>query len=93
MLARRGEDYVCVGLTSLWLVSCVGVVVSKGVLLSVCIEQPIVLAINWVVWDFYGNHLANNSVICDPILVQETSFGDKRWAVGVLSSLLFGSFI
>ena len=42
--------------------SCVGAVFSNGDLLSVCEEQPIVLATAWVIWGFPLAPLASNSI-------------------------------
>jgi hypothetical protein len=41
-------------------VSCSGVVVSNGALLSVCGEKPIVLATEWVAWGFLWGAFVQN---------------------------------
>ena len=43
--------------------------------------------------DFNGTALANNLIGCDPILVLEASFGDKRWPDETPSPPLFQKFI
>lgn len=63
--------------------SCMNVVFSNGVMLSVCGKLPIVLSKDWIVWgDFHGTILANNSIGWSSVLALEASFGDKRWLVG-----------
>lgn len=39
------------------------------------------------------SHLVNNSKECNPDLLLEASFGNKRWPVGTLYSPLLGDFI
>lgn len=56
-----------------------------------CGEQPIVLAAAQIVWSSHGNPLPNHSIRCNPILVVQASFGDKRWPLQALSPLLFGN--
>ena len=42
---------------------------------------------------FRGIFLAKNSTRSNPVPGQEASFGDNKWAFGVLSLPLFGYFI
>ena len=58
-------------------------------------DQPIViiLAIAWVVWGSHVTGLAKSSIRCNPILILEASFDDKRLAVGSLSPWLFSNII
>lgn len=50
---------------------------ATGALMSVCGEQPIVLAIAWVVWDFYGTPFVNNRNGCDLVPLLEASLVTK----------------
>lgn len=68
---------------------------SNSALLSVCGEQP-VNCLGKKPGLFGGSHgtpLNNNSIRCNPTLVLETLFCDKRCWVGTLSSPFFGDFI
>ena len=49
--------------------------------LSVYSEKPIVLATAWVLWGFPYNHLSNNSIECNSVLLLEASFDNKKWPV------------
>jgi hypothetical protein len=60
---------------------------------SVCEKQPIVLATAWVVGGSHRTPLVKYSIRCNPILVEEALFGDKRQQVGALSFLVFSNFI
>lgn len=53
--------------------------------LDLCGEQLIVLATVWVVWNFHGTLLVNNSKRWNLVPALEASCGDKNWPVVILS--------
>lgn len=71
----------------------VGFMFSNRALPSVCEEQPIALAIAWVVWGFQRAPMANKSIRCNPFWLLEALFGGDRYLVGALSPSLVGTFV
>lgn len=65
----------------------VGVFFSNVTLLSVFREQPIVLAIAWVVWEFPWDTLAKNPIRYNPNSVLEASL-IKSYPFGDLSPII-----
>lgn len=80
-------------LTSPFLMSCMGVVFNHRALLSAHGERPSFGNSLGLFGDSCGVPLANKSIRCNPIPVLEVAFGDKRWAVGILSLLLLVDLI
>ena len=79
--------------TFLYSMSCTGVVFSLGPCCHFGESNLLPWQQLWLLGDFHGIPLFNNSVECKPVPVLEDSFGDKRWPVGTLSPSLFGDFI
>lgn len=69
--------------------SCVGVILCRGALLSVCREQHFVLTKAWVVWEFPSHHLGQQLHWTKLSPTTGSLTGDKRWPVGTLHAPLF----
>lgn len=68
----------------------VRVVFINRALPTLCGEEKIVF---FVCVDFHWVLLAKNSIICNPFLVLEASFGDEKRLSEASSTLLLGGFI
>jgi hypothetical protein len=62
-----------------------------GPLITVSKEQPIILAVSWIVWDFHVIPLASNSTQCNP--VPFLGFSDMKWPVETLYPPSSGDFL
>lgn len=51
----------------------------------ICGEQQMALILAWVVWGFHGAPLANNSLRCNPFLVQRFDLTARYYPIGTLS--------
>ena len=71
--------------------SYVGFVLSSGVQLSVCGEQPIVLVTTWIIWGFLWDsiHLTSNSIECNSAPLLEAFFDEKRYLLDPAFLIIF----
>ena len=72
--------------------SCISVLFSNRVLLSICGKKLILLGTVWVVWAFTLYPFGHQFNRCSPCLVLKASFGYEKWQFGALSLPLFGNF-